>query len=387
MTHQETASAHDLIESRIGVLLSLLVTIIVCVWVGSSESDSKYAIYALPGLMMLTCAVLMRWRISVELLSFRAFLVYAFVAVVSTLVNSYSAFATRDLLIVAGYLLLFTVAVRAPVFVADACLVSLTFATGVVAVNRGFGDGFDFLSSAGILESPLAFPLGILFLYFAGARQWGRAALAFLLFFLAFKRIAIASAVLVLAIEFALALLGQRRIGRLLAAVIVVTASVVSLYLLEIFAFVAHLLNDENLSANSISLGRSDLAAILAKGMHDSGLYHQLLGFGPGSADALLDRTVGSSNPHNDWLKIYFDYGLVGFVGFHVVLYLIHPNTALGNRLYIFLAIVMCTDNVLIYVFYFVYLFLILRIHQPPGSTDTAIRRPASLRQPSGVLR
>jgi hypothetical protein len=379
VTPPDATAAHDLVENRIGVLLCLLVTIVVSVWIGSTGSDLKYALYALPGLMMLTCAMAMRWRVSVDRRAILAFIVYAGVAVVATLGNPYGSFATRDLLILTGSLLLFVIAVRAPTFVADACLGSLAVASAVVALTRGVGADFNFLASAGLLESPLAFPLGIVFLYFAGTRQWGRAAIAFILFFLAFKRIALAGALAVLAIEFALGLFSRRGIGRVVAVAIVVAASVVSLFLLQIFEFVAILLNNEEFSGNSISLGRSELASILWREIGSSGVTHQLLGFGPGAADNLINETIGESNPHNDWLKIAFDYGAVGFVALHVVLYLIHPPTPLGNRLYIYLAFVMCTDNVLIYVFYYVYLFLILRI----AGTSRARSRPASPAWPS----
>lgn len=385
MTHSDTATAQDLIENRIGVLLSLLVTIIICAWIGSAEADTKYVLYALPGLMMLTCAMLARWRVAVDRSGLGALLIYSGIAAVSTMAGSYGPFALRDLLIILGYLLLFVLAFRSPGFVADACLASLAAATVVVAMNAGIVENLNILGSAGILESPLAFPLGIVFLYYAGTRQWGRAIIAFALFFLAFKRIAIAGALAVLAIEYALMLVGRRHIGRLLAAIVVIASSVLALFLLDIFDYVALLLNNEQISANNISLGRFEFASVLWRDFHEGGWTHQLLGFGPGAASAYLDRAIADTNPHNDWLKILFDYGVVGFVAFHVVLYLIHPRTPHGDRLYIYLAIIMCTDNVLIYVFYFVYLFLILRIVDPGGRTLPRSRRAPAHRRHTEV--
>jgi hypothetical protein len=361
MTHYDAATIRGPVETRLGLLLSLVVTAIMGVWTASGDSTAKYSLYALPGLTMLACAMAMRWRVAIDVRSFHAVLIYAGLALIVILYNGYGQLATRDIMIVGSYLLMLAISVRVPPFVADACLASLALCTVLVALNAGIVLDVDFLTSGGILESTLAFPLGIVFLYFTSTRQWGRAAIAFVLFFLAFKRIAFAGVALVLALEFALAMVGRRRIGRPIAVLVVVTLSIFALFLLQIFDYVSVLLNNEQMSASYLSLGRSEFAEAIWTQMRNSGVGHLLLGFGPAAADQLLTGNFVETNPHNDWLKIAFDYGAVGFIAFHAVLYLIHPNTPLGNRLYIYLAVVMMTDNVLIYVFYFVYLFLFLR--------------------------
>lgn len=378
MTHYNAATIREPIETRLGVLLALIVTVIMGVWTASGDSTAKYALYALPGLIMLACAMAMRWHVAIDVRSFHAFLIYVGLALIVTLYNGYGQLATRDIMIVCSYLLMFAISIRVPPFVADACLASLALCTVLVALNVGIVLDFDFLTSGGILESTLAFPLGIVFLYFTGTRQWGRAAVAFVLFFLAFKRIAFAGVALVLALEFALAMVGRRRIGRPIAVLVVISLSIVALFLLQIFDYVSVLLNNEQMSASYLSLGRSEFAEAIWTQMRNSGLGHLLLGFGPGAADQLLTGSFVETNPHNDWLKIAFDYGAVGFIAVHAVLYLIHPNTPLGNRLYIYLAVLMMTDNVLIYVFYFVYLFLFLRNPGPADRHSFAVRRHPS---------
>lgn len=378
--------ADDRTNLQIGVIVSIIVVVVLSLWNASSllkDSNVKYVLYGLPPLILVVFALALRGRLAVERSGFYAFLIYASVASLALLSGrSMGWFAVRDLFIVLSYSALFVLYFRAPRLVADALLVFCVIGTVTVIAIKGVSIDTGVVNPSGqqLLESVVSFPAGIVFLYYLGERKWGRALIALMLFVLAFKRIAFLGVGLALCVEFGAYLMFRRSLGWLIPIVVVVALSIVALFSLQIFQFIAAFVGGESVSANSISLGRAHIATELWRQIQTAGIWDRLTGFGPGAADqALIDAGL-NLNPHNDWLKILFDYGVIGFVGMHAMLRLIHPNTPLGNKLYIYLAALMVTGNPLIYTYYFVSLFLVVRI--PPGPSG----RPESLSVARGIV-
>lgn len=89
---------------------------------------------------------------------------------------------------------------------------------------------------------------------------------------------------------------------------------------------------------------------------------HAWLGLGPGSSEAFVKETFpGIDHPHNDYLRLFHDYGLVGVSLFVVVVLLlmrlvITHSTPLAARRSLLIStlvllLLMTTDNVLTYAF------------------------------------
>lgn len=342
--------------------MAAIVLVTLTVWIAFKDGAVKYSIYSLPVTLTAAYLVIHRGQLRVNRPGAVSLLLYLMLATLSMVANSwYDFYAIRDVAIVGGYLALFVLWFRAPPSTADLALLALALGMLVEAATEGLGKEVDLFGSNGILESTLAFPLGAVTLYFLHARQWGRALVACLLLFLAFKRIAFLG--VGLAIGFDLVISRFLRVGaaRALALMGVVTLSLLALFSAQLFEWVSETLNLESTSANSISLGRYDIATRLWRHLMSSPMGVWLIGSGPGAADAVVAATNPDlNNPHNDWLKILYDYGVVGFVVLHTVLYRNLTENRLGVMLYIYGAAVMMTDNIFIYMFYHPFVLLML---------------------------
>lgn len=344
--------------------VSLIVFAVMAVWTAFHETAAKYALYALPFAIPAVYLVVERGKLGLYRSGLFALMLYLGFALGSLLYNGPTGFFTyRDLLIIGGNLLLFTIYVRPPPLVADMAMVTLGAGLLIEAIRNGVGLNINFFSGDGIVESVLAFPLGVVFLYYFHERKWVRTFIALFLLFAAFKRIALFAAFIAVFIDIGFRLLGGRGIDKYAAAAFVLVCSLVALLSDQLFSLFIDVFAPQGLDANDISVGRFQLATLLWDHVANHGSSHTVFGFGPGAADDLIDRKGHiATNPHNDWLKLFFDYGIVGFAGAHVVLFILHARNTLGLMIYIYSAVLMMTDNTLIYTFYFVFVFLMMRI-------------------------
>ena len=101
-------------------------------------------------------------------------------------------------------------------------------------------------------------------------------------------------------------------------------------------------------SIEEVMLGRYHWNLTLTNAIDKKPLIEWLFGSGANSADEL----TGDDLPHNDWLMLFFDYGLVGLIAFIVFMALIFSSSTTGAAIAVVVAITMITDNVMIYLFY-----------------------------------
>lgn len=103
-----------------------------------------------------------------------------------------------------------------------------------------------------------------------------------------------------------------------------------------------------------IMLGRHAIAVEIAQDIDSRPLVESLVGYGPGSANALATLISGGTltQPHNDWLKILYDYGILGSTVITVFTALVFSSSTTGAVIALTNAIIMTTDNVIIYLFY-----------------------------------
>lgn len=97
---------------------------------------------------------------------------------------------------------------------------------------------------------------------------------------------------------------------------------------------------------------------ILFKG---SGPY--FTGYGPGQADIYLQQVLQPIlpdwvegkpvNPHNDFIKLHYDYGIVGVLLYFVILFYLYVRSKVGIFVFLFTIPVFVVDNPVIYVYYY----------------------------------
>lgn len=212
--------------------------------------------------------------------------------------------------------------------------------------------GFSLSESRGLLESGLAFPLGAMLIFCLRYKQKWLTLIVFILFLIAFKRIAILS-VLVVCLFMAFNIFMSRNFGireSILALCLVVMAAagavMLNIYYFEFFRTAAELLNI-NQSLYTLTLGRTDEFQILAMQSGEQSLWHVLFGGGPGYATRnLVEVTIDYPlQVHNSYLLHYYDFGVVGFGLFMLGFFIIYSRNVLGMYLYAYNLIVMITDN------------------------------------------
>ena len=341
--------------------MSSIILVTLTVWIALKDEAVKYILYTLPLTLTAVYLVIEQGRIKLHRPAIGALVLYLGCAAASMAVSSsYGFYAIRDVAIIAGYLFLFILWFRAPISAADLALFVLSAGMIVEALTEGFGEQVNLFGSQGILESTLAFSIGLVVVYYLHFRLWNRAILAAIVLFLAFKRITFVAVVLAVGFDLVILPFVRRQLARTIAFAGVFVLSVVALFSAQIFEIVAVALKIENTSANSISLGRYELAVMLWDTLMGRSLPTWLFGAGPGSADAFVTAKSSITNPHNDWLKILYDYGAVGFFAFHAILYRTFFEHRFGLLLYLYSAVVMMTDNILIYMFYHPFVLLML---------------------------
>lgn len=355
-------------DPRIGFWTALLVAAVLVVWRFSSidaegGGQTKYVLYLLPFFCIAFQALLRNLVVPFHPPGAQAVGLYALTAGAAILVGgSGNPFLVRDVLIIGTYLMMFSVAWSAThrevMIVAATCFACMA----IEALQEGISFNVDILASDGILESVMAFPLGVIVLYAFRTRRLVFGLAMALLFFAAYKRIAIVSVVAVLAFEWAVVTFGLARWRRALAILLVIALSLVSLFSMQLFEIGAQLVGGEGVSANSLSLGRFEFTVAIWREVEAAPMAKLLFGHGPGSADAIVQAADDrASNPHNDWLKIFVDYGAFGFVLFHLILLRMFSGSPFGILVYLYTAVVMTTDNVLIYTFHNVIVLVVLR--------------------------
>jgi hypothetical protein len=101
-------------------------------------------------------------------------------------------------------------------------------------------------------------------------------------------------------------------------------------------------------------LGRYAIGAEMTHVIENRSLMQSLVGFGPGSANALATLISGGGlgEPHNDWLKILYDYGMLGSILITVFLALVFSSSRIAAVIALTSATIMATDNVAIYLYY-----------------------------------
>jgi O-antigen ligase len=112
-----------------------------------------------------------------------------------------------------------------------------------------------------------------------------------------------------------------------------------------------------------------------------SDLWHLIFGHGPGQLDVLISRYrpvhwakyyPEPSNPHNDFLKILYEYGVAGFLVFGWNMSRLFSRNVLGTALLLFTLILFFFDNSLIHAYYnFIALVIFCSVDHPTNEENS----------------
>jgi O-antigen ligase/polysaccharide polymerase Wzy-like membrane protein len=103
-----------------------------------------------------------------------------------------------------------------------------------------------------------------------------------------------------------------------------------------------------------IMLGRQEIGSTMIEVIENRSWVEWLIGAGPGSANSLAGAITNGSvtHPHNDWLKLLFDHGVLGSTLITAFMALVFSSSKNGTAIALVNAVIMLTDNVAAYLFY-----------------------------------
>lgn len=216
------------------------------------------------------------------------------------------------------------------------------------------GTGTGLVEAYGSHEGLVA-PIFTLFFYAIGAKLW--AAVAFAVSVVGGKRIGLAALAAGLVVLFLLRRSSlwrgyQSRFWLLLIAF--TTINVVSVNLTAI-AETSHRQFGLRIPIEEVMLGRHNLGREINHSLERKSTVELATGSGPGAAESLAGERLKNGAaylPHNDWLKIFYDFGLLGSVLTVIGMALVFSFSPIAAAIGVASAITMMTDNVIIYLFY-----------------------------------
>jgi len=337
-------------------------------YLGDPLRSIRYLTYAAP--LLLVASFLLQERASTSNRSAVAFfLAYMVLGLVSCLAGTFDGeFVARNFIIIALIIASFIPSIEVSLahirFIFLCSLVYLLLAYGLaergdlrllVMLQNGAGSaagdmGYDNNEGGG-----LVCPLYAVFLYATGAKRYF--VLALIMSVVGGKRVAVLA--ILVGISAALLLRNIRALNQrhtcflaLLAALAII--NIVATHLTSISENVYQSL-DTSVSIDEVMLGRYAIAAEMDRMTNTRPFVESLFGSGPGSGDGLASVVSSGvlTQPHNDWMRILYDYGIAGSLVMTTFMALLFSTSGTGAVIAIVTAVMMCTDNVLIYLYYF----------------------------------
>lgn len=208
------------------------------------------------------------------------------------------------------------------------------------------------------------------FFYAVGAKV--QFALALILTVLGGKRVSILAVAIGLASIFFFRRFGafERRRDRFFGLLVgLATINILALNLDGIMGY-AHWALDIKVDIETIMLGRHKIASEMVRVIEDRSLFELLFGSGPGSASAFawLVSAGGLVLPHNDWLKLLYNHGILGSTIFTLFMALVFSSSIPAAVIALTSAVIMSTDNVIIYLYYQFPMAMMVACCSSPGS-------------------
>jgi hypothetical protein len=236
----------------------------------------------------------------------------------------------------------------------------------LVWIDYGKFDEFfsTFFSARSTTEYDMGLFFGLFMLFFLYRKKWLWSLAAGILLLLVSKRVIYLGLVLPLAwlaVSQVFKGLNTPKSRHILGLLVWGGMTVLSFVIVAAMTWYFHDFKGGNNRIDFMLNGRAfSLNFILFKWEH-SNLWHQLVGHGPGQLDAIISlfrpvhwaRTYPQpTNPHNDYLKLLYDYGILGAGLYAWNLCRIYSRSVLGTLLLFYTLIVFFLDNPLIHSYY-----------------------------------
>ncbi|MDG1286993.1 MAG: hypothetical protein P8P30_05435 [Rickettsiales bacterium] len=241
----------------------------------------------------------------------------------------------------------------------------------------------DLEGSQGPLESGLAFPLGGILIYFILQKSKRWSLFTFFLFFLAFKRIAFAAVLVILALMLINRMvrqafkLSEYRVAWASMFFILAVAALINVFYFEFFEVVAMVLGGSEQSVSQFTMGRLEEYQILFRQYGNQNLTNLLLGNGAGDATRrLVEITINYPlQVHNSFLLYFYDFGVMGFSLFLLSFLVIFSRTSFGIYLFAYNIIIMVTDNTFSHHYHQITYFILIAAMQYETHSQKRLQR------------
>jgi len=281
----------------------------------------------------------------------------------------------RDLLIIPGYLLPFVFHhsfldkhVKAMFYT---LIVAYIFWIDYREFDRFF---ITFFSARSTTEFDMGLFFGLFLLYFFWQKDWKHILINIFILLLVSKRaiyLGLLPAGVWLLYHYFLPRFATEKIRFGLLLFVFLSLTVFSFVVVDLLDWYFHTVKGTDKRIDFLMNGRAfSLNFILFK-IQNSDLWHGLFGHGPGQLDVQISlfRPVHwakyypePSNPHNDYLKLMYDYGALGFLAFGYLMSRIYSRNPLGTALFLFTLILFFFDNSLIHSYYNLISFVIFYV-------------------------
>ena len=329
-----------------------------------SDNSIRDIIYLFPLLIVAEC--LRREGVKIRRAGVVWILAYAGFGIIMLTQLNFAEIALKEyvfiLLSISPFVLKFAVSRRFAKYLVVVGLVNV-----VIILTSTDATGLDLSvgSSSGRAESSFGLIVPIVFFALYIQKRWMWSLVAIVICFLMFKRVAIIA--MILAVGFDLVLIGQARNAfkqmlkpiagvTLLAFTMLVSLNSVvfyetaSIFLLDSF--------DLRISPNALSSGRYYTVAVFTHRVLDDVSWVQIVfGHGPGASSYYLSNMTALGEGqfsllHNDWLRIFTDYGLIGISVVSVAFYKAVMSKRFIAMVGVYTMVIFMSDNVATYLIF-----------------------------------
>jgi hypothetical protein len=223
----------------------------------------------------------------------------------------------------------------------------------------------------------LGFVLPMCFFYAYLAKDLPLMAFSGCLTILAMKRVAIIAMVISLAASF---LTPSAKPRALICLVLGIVLFLGSHYLDLIIEFLQNVV-PEIKDFRDLFSGRGPLVKTVRETAYaEAGWVNVLFGNGPGFASKLAVEVLSTElkHIHNDYIRIFLDYGIVGSLFWLAMLARLASMSKLGYCLALYQMTVFSTDNTFVYYPHLVTLYLFAKLHDVPAKARAGAKLPTT---------
>ncbi len=138
---------------------------------------------------------------------------------------------------------------------------------------------------------------------------------------------------------------------------------------------------EQEVELNRFLMGREIFIVYLKNQINQSEILQALFGYGPGQADQYLLEFARPDwmsnkgqpvNPHNDFLKLNFDYGLIGGIAMFFIFYSVYiTGSPMGTQMFLYTLPLFLVDNSFIFIYYWFIALTLARYQKPSNEVES----------------